>query len=848
MSLPTRIPDLYEDYIQLQPNVSPLIHALCQSLSSSMLAHVSRTLEVAKRGDPRETLIAAQRAGLGKGPVEVDWENILAGLQEVLKVVGEGDGTLNSPRYLYQGLAPQNQPQLAPQGSFGGNEPFSGPSEPKVTPLTDNYPRDYARPDTHASPPFIPNTQSYNPYSLRPENTFNPRTTSDVYSDPQNRNNQEPKPRMMGDAATIESPIRPRQVGQSGHIEPFTISHHSHDENARPQDNPYSMGQSPQSHLTPNTPSYAHPSANSRAPSGTQKPQNNQLQVGQPQQPPQPPIRNSQNIATPTKPPLVQVPPLNRVTSASMALNPSTQQKGIVNKNQITVPPNLAWQPGRKNNSLMPRGSLVRGSIVTPGDQLTNLLKKLREKYSNFVKESIAISSKPYRIESSRNNSRIYYGGESFGYLEKAHGWFRDEGVIWEKAVTAIKDIGKGRIAVAFAKDNSMGVYSEMFTSAGYLKGEAYNRDGIKLIPRSRGADDNNHLVWLKGNSCLCIVALNQMTVSEYPDFFIDPTSQNLSIPIPLAAVLTTDGQNVYALSQSPDSNTLQYLHIMNQQSIDLFALTNYLPIPSLFTSLELSFEGDALFIGGADCKGRAVLLALGTAEKDRKLWHKWERETAFEGVKSIRRHPECNILFLGMKRHVVILYWAESKVLLINQIGLGQPVSPGVMDMTFCNGGLWLVNETREITVIQFDQEVLKDRELNKVVLPTKKDKLNIDEYYQISEQAEPLVPKTPLPVSTNRDGFAEENPNADLSRAHDQSRNPNTTNMSASQRNPTTNTPSATMRDGNSTSKTLPPRRYPKYADLFSNYLTKTYNLPDSSISLTKLRVSEYRPQRIF
>lgn len=483
--------------------------------------------------------------------------------------------------------------------------------------------------------------------------------------------------------------------------------------------------------------------------------------------------------------------------------------------------------------------STDHAGLVRPPAQGSNpMLAGLRDKYANQQLLKHRASCRVTRVEVAKTEGRVLYGGESFGYLQKIHGWYQDNGVIWDKPVMAIKDIGNGKVAVLLAQQATFIVMNDVYTTVHYVRGLenlAENKDWKNI--RARCADDSSFMVWIKGKGNVSILNLSTFCFSELSDFFNLNSNQYNQTASPVACCVASDGRSLFGLGRIPSSISPFTFHIWKEESeVRVFKVEDIYEGPVCWTSMELSFENDYVFFaGGEQINKKAYLMAV-LMSKDDQLEltkvQKWDNDTGYEGVFTMRRHVDCNVLFLGMKRHILILYWLDEQFYFLNQLSI--PCDQPICDLSPGKSSLWIAANNNTIYSIHFDEKEYKDLEYNKQVNPTRKQKLEPNQYLENNETA-PLMTKAERETmekyvesnsfKLNKPLNPEDDLRADELEFFGGNFGPNTKN------NPNSNNQTIKNPTNRNEQYTKHTHRHPKYERLYTSYITKTLNISSTN-----------------
>jgi hypothetical protein len=88
----------------------------------------------------------------------------------------------------------------------------------------------------------------------------------------------------------------------------------------------------------------------------------------------------------------------------------------------------------------------------------------------------------------------------------------------------------------------------------------------------------------------------------------------------------------------------------------------------------------------------------------------KYPAETGFGVVSLIKRHPECDILFLGTQKCIVVAQWSSKEFHIISQFDIfsSQPIT----DFCLEDNILIAVSEDEVGTILHFDDSILRNRD----------------------------------------------------------------------------------------------------------------------------------------
>lgn len=88
----------------------------------------------------------------------------------------------------------------------------------------------------------------------------------------------------------------------------------------------------------------------------------------------------------------------------------------------------------------------------------------------------------------------------------------------------------------------------------------------------------------------------------------------------------------------------------------------------------------------------------------------KYPPETGFGVISLIKRHPECDILFLGTQKYIVVAQWSSREFQIISQFSTfaAQPVT----DFCLEDNVLYSVSDDEVGTILHFDDCILRNRD----------------------------------------------------------------------------------------------------------------------------------------
>jgi hypothetical protein len=135
----------------------------------------------------------------------------------------------------------------------------------------------------------------------------------------------------------------------------------------------------------------------------------------------------------------------------------------------------------------------------------------------------------------------------------------------------------------------------------------------------------------------------------------------------------------------------------------------------NFFTSVELSLEEDAIFVGAGDNqdgeKGKAFLILLNLFGECEVIGsHVFDEKTEFNLVSIIKRHPTENTLFIGTQRYLVIGQWLQNRFVIFEKYdnSLDFPIS----DICYHEEALYLTCDNVRGMIIHFDDRIIRNRD----------------------------------------------------------------------------------------------------------------------------------------
>lgn len=395
-------------------------------------------------------------------------------------------------------------------------------------------------------------------------------------------------------------------------------------------------------------------------------------------------------------------------------------------------------------------------------------------------------------------------------------GNLKDQGVVWQKRITFVRDIGSERFCAGFCLNLGLGVYTDMFDHLAYLPGAIKTsrdeQDDTTVRWQLGSADHTMFSPWIFDYPSVGILNHKTLEVATYPEFF---SLVGVDSPQPISCVTSADGTRICGLARH--SLRKFTLHIANKSgTAQTFRMEDFLQGEYEWTCIENNFENDLLILGGSHIPtGRAVLMGVTVKQPfARSFVHHFERDSGYMGITAIRRHADANIFFLGTTRHLLIVYLAEKTVYLLNQFAL-NPCDKPVSDLCILENDVWLVNESQVVFGFHFGTDITQ-REIAKRIPPPPKDVLDLDRFYirqKNYDSPDGAAGMFGIDPATGERFSDASSMKQDGNRFGDRGNNPDSQND-----------PARLLQ----MIKSGQPKLYPKYSKVFGRFMLRTHNLP--------------------
>jgi hypothetical protein len=139
-----------------------------------------------------------------------------------------------------------------------------------------------------------------------------------------------------------------------------------------------------------------------------------------------------------------------------------------------------------------------------------------------------------------------------------------------------------------------------------------------------------------------------------------------------------------------------------------------YVKLAKFLSCLEISFEQDVVFLGGADypknSPGVGFLYAL-TFDSNLHVieCHQFTKEKNITGISCMRRHEAGNVLFVGCNESILVIVWTELRFFVVQRIP-NNSLNP-VLDLAFQEGLLYSVSDHHIGMVVHFSDRLVAHR-----------------------------------------------------------------------------------------------------------------------------------------
>ena len=471
----------------------------------------------------------------------------------------------------------------------------------------------------------------------------------------------------------------------------------------------------------------------------------------------------NQGLLPPRIPNQPQTKPNQRPSNSSSNIQNQTHTN-LQNPNPANRPTQIPIKhlPSSRSHSLTPLLSPTKNSeipkpVLIENSPLLSMLSNLRYKYSQALLVQLPVSFAPHSVAVSPSVSFLYYYGDGVGTLvNHPQGW-RDQGRGKKGDIHAVKSNKKGKIIIIDSE--SLTVHSGYRGAEILVKNKEQYFDDFNRTVKTRCADDLNSVVWNMGKQTVGIVEMEKFQVQEVEGFWRinkDETST------PVAMAISSDSSVVFGLgtwvTQRERTEALLHTYRTEEDNVEVFKISDLLGSAVSPTCIDLSFENDTVFLAGGKSgsleSGFAFVAAISLKSSSLSCvaFQKWSKDTGYDKIVSLRRHADCNVLFLGTSRHVLILLYAGLQFYVLNQVTI--PGQRPVTDVCQHGNTIWVANNTPSISMIHFDHDPTEKQLIPKypasVVLEkmrrefNEKDPALLTEASMRNEELS-LIPKTP-------------------------------------------------------------------------------------------------------
>ena len=343
-----------------------------------------------------------------------------------------------------------------------------------------------------------------------------------------------------------------------------------------------------------------------------------------------------------------------------------------------------------------------------------SMIHDAKDEFGRPEVEGFDCDGYPVKVEASKDGQFVFYGGESFGTLERRGGWLTDEGIVhYDRNLSTIKGLPNGDIIVNdFGEGWDLVLLDEDFSEKERLEGLDDPTPGYYRMIKTRTGDDDNYILWMRGRSEISIVNTFDFSARHINNFWNYRGEEANAV----AAAMDADASRLVGIGFLPGGNEVQTIHVYDGgDGVSIFEGYDILPEVGAWLCCEVSRQGDVFFLGGAEERrfeyGDAFLVAMSFDDEAELVnFARYGEDTKFHCINSLKRHPDGNILFAGCYGSIAIILWAGDQFHLIKSVDtvLNRPVT----DLALANNALYAVSDDNRGTAVYFDDRFLRNRD----------------------------------------------------------------------------------------------------------------------------------------
>jgi hypothetical protein len=331
------------------------------------------------------------------------------------------------------------------------------------------------------------------------------------------------------------------------------------------------------------------------------------------------------------------------------------------------------------------------------------------------------ICSDPIKIECSDDASVILYGGDSLGLVRRKNQWLVNEGILKKgskqnplttQELSILKCLPNGDLICNEFNSWDLILLDRNLNEKQRLSGSgAGDPDYYRLI-KTRCADDEDHMIWLRGASEISIIDIEDFSARHIHNFWNFKGKHAFAT----AAALDNTGSKLVGIGFLDYPKEIQTIHVFDGgDGVSIFEAREIHSGVAAWICLEISIDSDVFFIGGAEKRdfssGDAFLFALNLDENAETVnFSHYGEEYGLHCINSLRRHPEGNILFAGCHSYLAVMLWAEDSFYFVTKIK--NVVENPITDIAFAQNSVYTVCDHDQGMALYFDDNLVHGRE----------------------------------------------------------------------------------------------------------------------------------------
>jgi len=224
---------------------------------------------------------------------------------------------------------------------------------------------------------------------------------------------------------------------------------------------------------------------------------------------------------------------------------------------------------------------------------------------------------------------------------------------------------------------------------------------------RNRVAAEDQRGLWMKGGDMISIVSGIDLHVQHIHDFW----KFNKESCSQVAAVLDQNSNKIAGIGRIRRyPNNIHTIHVFNGvDEVGIFDASELHDNIFGWHCLESSVDGNVFFVGASeknsDTFGDAYLLALEFNEDAKTITNRrYGKDVGFHAIRSLRRHPHTDVLFLGCPGFVGVVLYSECQFFFISKINMPQKTDI-IYDLIFYDNSLFCASN-KQVFVFSFGEE----------------------------------------------------------------------------------------------------------------------------------------------